>query len=62
LGAPFLEVLKARLDGILGSLSWWRATGPQAEGWNWLGFEVPSNLSPTMIISDPRSVTNNVVP
>ena len=22
-GAPFLEALKARLDGALGSLSWW---------------------------------------
>jgi len=24
-GAPSLEALKARLDGALGSLSWWRA-------------------------------------
>jgi len=27
-GAPSLEVLKARLDGALGSLSWWVATSP----------------------------------
>jgi len=29
-GAPSLEVLKARLDGALGSLSWWRAALPTA--------------------------------
>jgi len=28
-GAPSLEVLKARLDGALSSLSWWGATSPQ---------------------------------
>ena len=28
-GAPSLEVLKAGLDGALGSLIWWRATSPQ---------------------------------
>ena len=26
---PSLEVLKARLDGVLGSLSWWGATSPR---------------------------------
>ena len=30
----FLEVLKAGLDGILGSLSWWKATLPMASVWN----------------------------
>jgi len=30
-GAPSLEVLKARLDGALGSLSWWEAALPMAE-------------------------------
>jgi len=30
-GAPSLEVLKARLDGALGSLSWWEAALPKAE-------------------------------
>ena len=29
-GAPSLEVLKARLDGALGSLSWWGAALPTA--------------------------------
>jgi len=28
-GCPTPEVLKARLDGALGSLSWWVATSPQ---------------------------------
>jgi len=32
--APSLEVLKTRLDGALGSLSWWVASLPMAGGWN----------------------------
>ena len=49
-GAPSLEVLKSRLDGALGSLSWWVAALSVAEGfWNWLVFKVPSNLSHSMI-------------
>jgi len=31
-GAPSVEVLKARLDGALGSLSWW---GQPAHGRGW---------------------------
>jgi len=27
--APSLEVLKARMDGALGSQTWWVATSPQ---------------------------------
>jgi len=42
-GAPSLEALKATLDGALGSLSCWVAALPTAEGWNWMGFVVPSN-------------------
>jgi len=34
LGAPSLEVLKARLDGALGSLSWWVAIGLWQWDWN----------------------------
>ena len=30
--APSLEVLKVRLDGALGSLTWWVATLPMAGG------------------------------
>jgi len=32
--APSLQVLKARCDGALGSLSWCLAALPIAEGWN----------------------------
>ena len=41
--ASCLEVLKARLDGVLGSLVW-------QKGWNWIIFKVPSNLSRSMIL------------
>lgn len=30
-GAPSLEVAKARLDGALGSMCWWVATSPMDE-------------------------------
>ena len=42
-GAPSLEVLKARLDGALGNLVWGEVSLPMAGGWNWVGFKVPSN-------------------
>ena len=32
--ALLLEMLKATLDGALGSVSWWVATLPTAQGWN----------------------------
>jgi len=35
---PSLEVLKTRLDGALGSLSWWVATSPRWRGWNQMMF------------------------
>jgi len=31
-GAPFLEALKARLDGVLSNLVWWKLSLPMAEG------------------------------
>jgi len=43
-------MLKAGLDGTLGSLIWWVAALPMAGGWNWVGFEVPSNPSRSMIL------------
>ena len=49
-GAPSLEVLKARLDGALGSLSCWVAALPTAQGWGWVGFEVPSNPNRSVIV------------
>jgi len=47
---PPLEAFKAGLDGTLGSLIWWVAALPMAGGWNWVGFEVPSNPSRSMIL------------
>jgi len=48
--APPLEVLKARLDGALGSLIWWVAALPMAGGWDCVGFEVCSNPSRCVIL------------
>ena len=48
--APAVEVLKAKLDGDLGSLSWWGTALLMAGGWNWVGFEVSSKLSHSMIL------------
>ena len=49
-GVPSLETLKARLDGWgPGQLSCWVAL-PMAEGWNWMGFEVHSKPSHSMIL------------
>ena len=42
MGAPFLEVLKAELDGILGTLVWWEVSLSMAVGWKQMGFKVPS--------------------
>jgi len=33
-GPPTLAALKARLDGVLGSLSWGGAALPTARGWS----------------------------
>ena len=44
-GAPSMEVLKAGLDGALGSLSCWVAALPMAQVWGWVGFMVPSNIT-----------------
>ena len=46
--APSLEMLKAKLDGALGSLIWLGGNQPTAEGWNLVGFMVPSNPSHSM--------------
>jgi len=48
-GTPSLEVLKARLDGALGSLSWWGAGVGTELNWNWRIFKIPS-LSHSMIL------------
>ena len=46
----YKEAFKARLDGILGSLTWWLATLPMGGGWNWVIFKVPSNQSHSVIL------------
>ena len=48
--APSMEEFKARLGRILGSLSWWLATLPIAQGWSSIIFKVPSNLSHSMLL------------
>ena len=45
-GASSPEVLNARLDGALGSLSWSVATSPQDGSGNW----APSNLNHSVIL------------
>jgi len=49
-GAPSLKLVKARLDGVLGRLSWWAAALLMAGGWGWMGFEVSAHLSHSMIL------------
>lgn len=50
MGAPSLEALKARSDGILGSLSWWLTTLPMAGGWKQVVFKVSSKQSHFVIL------------
>jgi len=40
-GAPSLEVPKARLDGAMGKVSWWGATSP------WQGVELDDLQGPS---------------
>jgi len=49
-GAPSPEVLKGRLGGALGNLSWWVAALPIAGSWNWVCFEVPSSPTHSVIL------------
>lgn len=43
--APSLEVFKAKLDGALGSLIWWRTTSPhEGVGTGWVSRSNPSIL------------------
>lgn len=47
MGAPSLEVLKAGLDGALGSLSWWGAALPMAgDGAGWALRSLPTQIIP----------------
>ena len=47
-GAPSLEAVKARLDGALGSLSWWKAALPMVG--SWMIFKVSSNTNHSGIL------------
>ena len=48
--APSLKVFKARLDGALSNLVWWKVSLPMAGGWNYMIFKVPSNPNHSMIL------------
>jgi len=49
-GAPFLAVPKARLDGTLSNLVWWEVSLPMAEGVEPGGFKGPSNPNHSVIL------------
>jgi len=46
--APSLAGLKARFDGALSTLGWWKRSLLMAGGWNWMIFNVPSNPNHSM--------------
>jgi len=41
--APSPAGFKARLDGALSTLGWWKGSLLMAGGWNQMSFKVPSN-------------------
>jgi len=48
---PSLEAFKARLDGAMSNLVWWKVSLLMAGGaWNEMIFKVPSNPNHTMIL------------
>jgi len=46
--APSLAVFKARLDGALSNLGWWKMSLLMARGWNQMSFKVPPNPNHSM--------------
>jgi len=40
---PSLAGFKARLDGAMSSLGWWKGSLSKAGGWNQMTYKVPSN-------------------
>ncbi len=48
--APSLAVFKARLDGAVGDLVWWKVSLPGVGGWNVVVFKVPSSPNHSMIL------------
>jgi len=47
--APSLTVFKARLDGVLSNLVWWKTSLLPAGGWNKMSFKVPSNPNHSVV-------------
>jgi len=48
--APSLVGFKARLDGTLSTLGWWKGSLSTAGGLDWMIYEVPSNPNHSMIL------------
>jgi len=48
--APSLAVSKARLDGALSTLGWWKMSLLMAGDWNQTIFKVPSNPYHSVIL------------
>ena len=49
-GTPSREVLKARLDGALGSLIWWVAAVTMTGVWNWVSFKILFNSNHSLLL------------
>ena len=48
--ASYLTVFKARLDGTLSTLVWWKVSLPMAGAWNWMIYKVPPNPNHSVIL------------
>jgi len=48
--APSLAVFKARLNGALSNLVWWKVSLLMSVGWNQMILKVPSNTYHSMIL------------
>jgi len=48
--APSLAMLKARLDGALSNLGWWKGSQPVAGRWDWMSCKVTSSPNHLMIL------------
>jgi len=48
--APPLAVFKARLDGALSILDWWKVSLPKAGSGNYMIYKVPSNPNHSVIL------------
>ena len=48
--APSLAVSKARLDGALSTLLWWKGSLPVAGGWDRMTFKLRSNSNHSMVL------------